>query len=365
MSDTGIGIPKGRLAQLFQPFSQGDASTTRRFGGTGLGLAISKRLVELMGGAIGLTSREGEGTVFDFTVQMPPDPAPEGAVATVAAGIGRRAVVVEDDLVAQRFILQVLERDGYLVLCYESCAALKAGMQGVPAPELVVVDHTLPDGDGLTAVAGLRAVYPDISLPVVLVSLAGRGPARVELAAAGVRGYVAKPLRRQLLRERILAALAPRPAVAVEEGTAALVGPAPLAERLPLKVLLVEDNPVNRKVALRLLERLGYKAETVPNGTEALRAVVEGGYQLVFMDVQMPEMDGLEATRRIRATLPQERQPVIVALTANAIAGDAERCLAAGMNDYVSKPVTPEDIYNAIVRQFGAALGLAEIRRSR
>ncbi len=365
VSDTGIGIPKGRLAQLFQPFSQGDASTTRRFGGTGLGLAISKRLVELMGGAIGLTSREGEGTVFNFTVQMPPDPAPEGMAELVAAGIGRRAVVVEDDPVTQRFILQVLERDGYMVLCYDSCAALTAGLQGVAAPELVVVDHTLPDGDGLTAVAGLRAAYPNDSVPVVLVSLAGRGPARADLAAAGVRGYVAKPLRRQLLRERILAALAPRGAVAAEAGTAAPVGPAPLAERLPLKVLLVEDNPVNRKVALRLLERLGYRAETVPNGAEALRAVAAGGYQLVFMDVQMPEMDGLEATRRIRTTVPKERQPVIVALTANAIAGDAERCLAAGMNDYVSKPVVPEDIYNAIVRQFGADLGLTEIQRPR
>ncbi len=363
VTDTGAGIALDRLDQLFQPFSQGDASITRRYGGTGLGLAISKRLVELMGGSIGLVSKVGEGTEFHFTVQMPASPEPS-APADHPTGIGRRAVVVEDDPVAQRFIVQVLERDGYLTLCYSSCAAMKAGLAGVAAPDLVLVDHSLPDGNGLDAAAAVRAAYPGVQVPVVLASLAGKGPAREELSAAAVRGYVAKPLRRQLLRERILSALAPASGPAALDGTAVKAGLVTLARRLPLKVLLVEDNPVNKKVALRLLGRLGYKPDSVPNGAEAVRAVAEGAYQLVFMDVQMPEMDGLNATRRIRDSLPKERQPVIVALTANAITGDAERCRAAGMDDYVAKPVTPEDIYNAIVRQFGRVLGLEEIRRS-
>ena len=145
----------------------------------------------------------------------------------------------------------------------------------------------------------------------------------------------------------------------------ALVAPSLAAEAKSLRILLAEDNVVNQKVALRLLDRLGYKPETVHNGAEAVRATVEGGYQLVFMDVQMPEVGGLEATRRIRALLPSERQPVIVALTANAITGDSEACKVAGMDDYVSKPVILEDIYNVIVRQFGRKSGLEEIRPSR
>ena len=364
VTDTGIGIPPERMEQLFQPFIQGDASTTRRYGGTGLGLAISKRLVELMGGTIGLVSRVDEGTVFNFTVQMPPAPVLGGG-EPAPTGIGRRAVVIDDDPVAQRFIVQVLEHDGYIVLSFDTCAAAKAGLAEVAAPDLVVVDQTLPDGDGLAAAAVIRTAYPDFEVPVVLVSLAGQGPERADVAAAGVRAWVAKPLRRQQLRERILGALALRAGGAPVGAAAEVALPASLGERLPLKVLLVEDNAVNKKVALRLLERLGYKADMVPNGTAAVRAVAERGYQLVFMDVQMPEMDGLEATRRIRASVPKERQPVIVALTANALAGDAERCRAAGMDDYVSKPVTPEDIYNAIVRRFGRELGLEEIRPAR
>ena len=372
VTDTGLGIAPDRIDQLFLPFSQGDSSITRRYGGTGLGLAICKRLVELMGGTIGLKSKAGEGSEFSFTVLTPSAAAPS-APEYQPTGIGRRAVVVDDDPVAQRFIVQELERDGYLALCFDSCAGLKAGLEGVAAPDLVVIDHTLPDGNGLAAGAVVREAYPVAGVPVVLVSLAGRWPARSDLAAAGVRSCVPKPLRRQLLRERIRAALAPatvevgagaRAAAGVESGIEA-AGAASLAQRLPLSVLLVEDNPVNRKVALRLLARFGYKAETAHNGVEAVRAVADGDFQLVFMDVQMPEMDGLEATRRIREMLPKERQPLIVALTANAITGDSERCRAAGMDDYMSKPVTPEDIYNAIVRQFGRALGLEEIRQGR
>ncbi len=352
VADTGIGIPQEQVESLFQPFSQGDASMARRFGGTGLGLAICRRLVELMGGRIGVTSRPDEGAVFHFTVVLPGEPGSGGGAEPAYAG--RRAAVVDDDPVAQRFIVQVLEQAGFIARCFDSLAAARAGLEGGAAPDLLVVDQTLPDSAGPAAAAALRALYPKVDVPALLLILAGQSHSPAALEASGVRACVVKPLRRQALHERLAAAMTARPDPGVPERTGA-AGPAapPLADRLPLRVLLAEDNPVNKKVALRLLDRLGYKAESVTGGAEAVQVVGAQRFDLVFMDVQMPGMDGLEATRRIRADLPADRQPVIVALTANAIAGDADLCRAAGMDDYVSKPVTPEDIHNVIMRRFG------------
>ena len=352
VADTGIGIPPAQAESLFQPFSQGDASMTRRFGGTGLGLAICRRLVELMGGRIGVTSRSDEGSAFHFTVVLPGEPSADGGPEPAYAG--RRAAVVDDDPVAQRFIVQVLEHHGFIARCFDTLAAAWAGLEGGAAPDLLVVDQTLPDSAGPVAAAALRARYPKVEVPVLLLTLAGQTRAVAELETAGVRSCAVKPQRRHALHERLVAAMEPRSRPEPARRTGAATPPAPtLADRFPLRVLLAEDNPVNKKVALRLLERLGYQAESVSGGAEAVEVVGAQRFDLVFMDVQMPGMDGLEATRRIRADLPADRQPVIVALTANAIAGDAEMCRAAGMDDYLSKPVTPEDIHNVIMRRFG------------
>ncbi|MFT3831208.1 MAG: response regulator [Opitutaceae bacterium] len=367
VTDTGIGIPAERAEVLFRPFSQVDASTTRRFGGTGLGLAICRRLVELMGGEIGVTSRIGAGTVFQFTIIAPPaTEAREDERKT--AGRGKRVAVVDDDPVAQRFLMSALEAEGYLPWCFDSGAAARQALAAGAAPDLFVIDRTLPEGeDGLTVARTLRTEWPGAEVPVLLLTLAGQTVPREELAAAGVRAVAVKPLRRSLVLERVALALAGSPAggaSAMSEPAAAPAAQPVLADRIPLRVLLAEDNPVNKKVALRLLERLGYNAHAVGNGNEALRVVREERYDLVFMDVQMPELDGLEATRRIRATVPPDQQPVIVALTANAIAGDADLCRAAGMDDYVSKPVTPEDLFNVIVRRFGAGLDIEPLKSS-
>jgi PAS domain S-box-containing protein len=355
VTDTGIGIAPEQIERLFQPFQQGDASTTRRYGGTGLGLAICKRLVELMGGSIGAMSKPGSGSVFHFTIKAGAGPVSVRVADPVPAFIGRRAVVIDDNPVAQRFVVQTLENDGCLVRCFDSLAAARAGLEGSSMPDLCVIDQTLPDSDGLAAAAALRALYPQSSLPVLLLSLPGQVPVRESLAAAGIRSFTMKPLRRQALRDRAVAATMPR---ASELAGAAVETSEPTLERLaaqiPLRVLLAEDNPVNRKVALRLLERLGYEARAVSNGAEALQALAEQEYDLVVMDVQMPVMDGLAATRRIRADLAPDRQPAIIALTANAMAGDSDRCREAGMDDYVAKPVTPEGIRDAIVRCCGA-----------
>ncbi len=371
VTDSGIGIPAERMDSLFQPFSQVDSSISRRYGGTGLGLAICQRLVALMGGSIGVHSRPEGGSVFHFTIETPAAPEESGANEPHQRSVGHRAVVIDDDPVAQRFIVQVLERDGCIVRCFDSLAAAREGLTGAQPPDVVVADHSLPDGEGFAAAALLRALFPQAPVPLVLTTVTSQVPPREELAAAGVRAFALKPLRRLPLLDRIAAAVAPAavagdpaaPGVAAGRAVVPVpVRPLALGERLPLRVLLAEDNPVNRKVALRLLERLGYRALAVGNGTEAVRAATTGAFDLIFMDVQMPEVDGLEATRRIRAEMPAEfRQPVIVALTANAIAGDAELCRAAGMDDYVSKPVTPEAIYNAIVRRCGAGTGLAEL----
>ena len=366
VTDTGIGIATEQIERLFQPFQQGDTSTTRRYGGTGLGLAISKRIVELMGGSIGAMSKVGAGSVFHFTIKAAAAPVAAGAAGPAPACPGCRAVVIDDDPVAQRFVVQVLEAEGFLVRCFNTTAAARAGLEGSSAPDLCVVDQTLPDGDGTAAVAALRALHPKADIPVLLLSLVGQAMGREALAAAGIRALAVKPLRRQGLRERAQTLTAPRtavPAVAAADPQEPTLGR--LASRLPLRVLLAEDNPVNRKVAMRLLERLGYEAKSVTNGAEVLQALGEQEYDLVFMDVQMPVMDGLTATRRIRAEIPAGRQPAIVALTANAIAGDSEKCLEAGMDDYVSKPVTPEDIYNAIVRRFGADKGVPLLTAAR
>ncbi|HLP01396.1 MAG TPA: response regulator [Opitutaceae bacterium] len=365
VADTGIGIPAERAEVLFQPFSQVDASTTRRFGGTGLGLAICRRLVELMGGEIGVTSRAGEGTVFRFTITAPAAPASLEEERKTGGG-GKRVAVVDDDPVAQRFLVRTLEAEGYLPWCFDSGVAARQALGGGAAPDLLVIDRTSPGrDDGLAAARLLRGAWPGADVPVLLLTLTGQTAPREELAVAGVRAVALKPLRRQVLLERVAAALAGPAAGAAPVASEPVAAPAAkpvLAERIPLRVLLAEDNPVNKKVALRLLERLGYSAQAVGNGNEAVRAVCDERYDLVFMDVQMPELDGLEATRRIRATVPPERQPVIVALTANAIAGDAELCRAAGMDDYVSKPVTPEDIFNVIVRRFGAGRGIEPLK---
>jgi PAS domain S-box-containing protein len=363
ITDTGIGIPADRQDALFQPFSQVDSSTTRRFGGTGLGLAICKRLVELMGGTISLASQPGIGTTFRFHINAPKavgaptaaEAAPSPPPASVSAP--RVACVVDDNPVVRAFLARNLAAAHFKVYP----AATPADATKLPAdlaPALLFIDDSVPGG-ATTACATLRSHFGTVQPIVFLLCLAGQTPAPEQLAEMQVRGCLLKPLRQHALRERLeqldqtLAGGGPAALPTVAEI------PAGLAARIPLRILVAEDNPVNKKVALRLLERLGYRADAVSTGLEAVRALATTGYQLVFMDVQMPELDGIEATRRIRAEVAPERQPVIVALTANALHGDADRCRAAGMDDYITKPVRPEDIHQAILRHFDQSTPVA------
>lgn len=335
--DTGIGISEEAQSRLFVEFEQAEASTSRRFGGTGLGLAISRRIVEAHGGRIEVESAPGRGSVFRVCLPARGGASPPETVS--AALLGRRVLVVDDNA-AQRATLDALLRAWRLQPTIEASAesALAAVQQGTRF-ELALIDQRMPEVDGTVLASRLRAVH---EMPVVLMAALGAEPARREDYAA----VLPKPIRRaRLLSALSLALQAP----AVE--TPALAATVPAVPTAPLRVLLVEDNFTNQKLARLLLRKLGYpNPDLAENGEQALAAMTGQPYDVVLMDVEMPGIDGIEATQRIRALGTAVHQPRIVAMTANVMPEDRERCAAAGMDDYVAKPITPEALAAALRR---------------
>ena len=341
--DTGIGIDPAARARLFKAFSQVDSSTTRKYGGTGLGLAISKRLAELMNGRIWVESAPGKGSTFHFTVRVRRSNLPEPALDLNALH-GLRVLVVDDNATNRRLLeVQCIAWSMQPILASGPGEALTM-VESQPGFDMILLDMQMPEMDGLELAQVLARHPKTAKTPKIMLSSIGQ---RFSIAETPLSAALSKPLRQDRLLAAFLDALGER-----EDGPA-VSPPAALerlAERLPLHILLVEDNRVNQKVALRLLERLGYGADVAANGLEALDALRRQSYDLVLMDMQMPEMDGLEATRRIRADFPSQKQPRIVAMTANAMKGDRERCIDAGMDDYMSKPVKWESLVEAIGR---------------
>jgi len=354
--DTGPGIPQEAQARVFLPFSQADSSTTRKYGGTGLGLAISKRLVEAMGGSIGLHSAPGEGSTFWFVV-----PLPAVADAGVAGGEGEcrlpglRVLVADDNAMTRHALLHQMRY--WDVACDEAAggeAALgalhAAACAGTPYT-LALIDRRMPGMDGLALVRAIRADPALASLRLVLLNPDGhRG--HIEAEQAGIARILSKPVRPtqlgETLNQALLDVVSGRPVVGSEAGeqSAIALGGGPAAGR----VLVAEDNAVNKRVAMLMLARLGYSADGVANGLEAMDAVNRVPYDAVLMDCQMPEMDGFDATAAIRRLGGTRRQIPIIAMTANAMAGDRERCLAAGMNDYIAKPVIEKELQAVLLR---------------
>jgi CheY-like chemotaxis protein/HPt (histidine-containing phosphotransfer) domain-containing protein len=353
VQDTGIGIPTDRLPRLFRSFTQADASTTRHYGGTGLGLAISKSLSELMGGAMWVESAVGRGSTFHFTLRAKAVPSPEPAPldGPQAPLEGLRVLIVDDNPTNRRIL---------------SIQARKWGMQPQDVAEgqevldllrkgarfdLGLLDMQMPGMDGLTLAAEIRKFCGPESLPLVLLTSMTLRPETDGLSLAPFAACLTKPIRQSQLHDTLLQVLgAPKRARRKLEPRARL--DSTLAARLPMRLLLADDNAVNQKVAIRLFDQMGYHLDLASDGLEALDAVKRQPYDIIFMDVQMPEIDGLEATRRIRS-LEQEiqrRRSVIVAMTASAMSGDREKCLAAGMDDYLSKPVRPEAVQAALQR---------------
>ena len=360
VKDTGIGIPQDRIDRLFQSFSQVDASTTRKYGGTGLGLAISKRLVELMGGRIWVESEWGRGTTFFFTIQTPAtagkDFLPhfeEGALA------GRKILIVDDNDTNLKILAKRCEKWGLHVTQINHPLKALAVLRNGYRPELAILDMNMPVMDGVALASAIRSdLQPQ--LPMIMLS-SGGSPQQ-----AGDRdlfnSWLVKPARkRQLFQAICRACLDPGQEIAAQKPIVS-AAPQPV---FPLRILLAEDNLVNQKVALRMLERLGYRADVAINGLEAVLAAQNSAYDLILMDMQMPEKSGIEATQDIRS-LPDETtgRPLIIAMTANATVVDKNRCLEAGMDDFIPKPVKLGDLESMIHKWFDPiAKGNAEVLR--
>ncbi len=354
IQDTGIGMSPKTLATLFEPFSQGDGSYARKYGGTGLGLAISKKLVELLGGSVGVESEFGQGSKFWFTVRLGIDHRHDQAEPWVASRMdlaGTRALVVDNSATNRTILTSQLS--SWSVECAEAADGLQAlallrqaRTAGDPY-ELVLLDHGMPGMTGLDLARIIRADRSISATMLVLLTSYSDRNIREESAQVGIDVYLSKPVLAHQLREALTRLLSrprkePPPAEPVEK-----IRPRAASHADP--VLVVEDNPGNREVAVRMLARHGLRSEVASNGNEAIRAVQKRHYPLVLMDLQMPEMDGFEATAQIRKNQGDKHVP-IVAMTANAMRGDREKCLASGMDDYIAKPIHPAELAEVIHR---------------
>ncbi|GAA0250357.1 hypothetical protein GCM10009539_39410 [Cryptosporangium japonicum] len=347
--DTGIGIPADRMDRLFREFSQVDASTTRVYGGTGLGLAISRRLVTAMGGDLRVTSEVGVGTTFTFTVPLTAH-ADRRRTAAPAALAGKSVLVVDDNPAARRILAARLASWGLRWAEADSAEAAVLALTDGIGYDAALIDASLPGTDGARLARRLRDLPAGRDLPLVLLTGATGQP---DLTGDGLfAGVLTKPLRPALLAATLGRLLDPDH---VETGRRSTdLAEAPVATRR-LRVLLAEDNPINQQVAQFIVEKLGHRIDTVGNGQEAVEALARTRYDAVLMDVQMPVLDGLEATRRIRAEVPVERQPHIIAMTASVLVEDQAACRAAGMDSYLPKPVRAADLAAALAAVGGGA----------
>jgi CheY-like chemotaxis protein/HPt (histidine-containing phosphotransfer) domain-containing protein len=349
VKDTGIGIDPDRQARLFSAFSQVDASTTRKYGGTGLGLAICKKLVNLMGGSIWIDSVPGKGSTFHFAFPVAKAPFVPSALDLESRQPGlvdKRVLIVDDNATSRMILSKQLDKWGIQTAAVGSAAEAIARIETDSSFDALLVDLEMREMDGLQLAQHVRDEMNRTETPVVIMAPVGR---RSKLDRAYVDASVKKPFKIR----HLFVALQNLVGDGFEDDGASSVG-RPLDQQMgsehPLRILIAEDNLINQKVALRLLERLGYQADVVANGMEALVALRHVQYDVVLMDVQMPEMDGLEATRQMCKLYSPDERPRIIAVTADAQESDREECLRAGMDDYLSKPVRLEQVAEALAR---------------
>ncbi len=359
VKDSGIGIPQDRMDRLFKSFSQVDSATNRQFGGTGLGLAISKRLVEMMGGSMDVESKVGEGSTFAFTAVLAKQRddwqlRPNARVSSIIRG--RHILVVDNNatncqilksyLDSWQFSAQVAAhgREALEMLAREADC-------GHPF-DMAVIDAMMPQMDGETLGRAIRRDPRFSSLRLILLTSRGMRGDAARVKAIGFEAYLTKPIKQSQMLDAIVSVFSMAEQPQSEPKTSQLITRHTIAEKADRKplILLVEDNAVNQKVALIYLRKLGYSADVANNGHEAVAAVENKPYGLVLMDMQMPEMDGLEATRTIRGLASQASRIPIIAMTANAMKGDREKCLDAGMDDYLSKPVNADKLKDKLQR---------------
>jgi signal transduction histidine kinase/HPt (histidine-containing phosphotransfer) domain-containing protein len=352
--DTGIGIPANKMDRLFKSFSQVDSSTTRQFGGTGLGLAICKRLAELMGGKVWAESEPGKGSAFHLIIRTQASRAavPDPAAAPAGKLQGKRLLLVEDNASNRKAFAQYAR---WAAADLRAVATSKEALDLLSTGErydAIVVDLQLPEMDGLTLAQFVRRVPGCEATPILLLTDVRLRSDDKRPGAVGVSLFIYKPLRPAQIFDALVRAVENKPRTEKAAPVSSEFD-ATMAERLPLRLLLADDNLINQKVGVKMLQRLGYRPEVAANGVEVLKLLEQQPFDLIFLDVQMPEMDGFEAARRIHGQWPDLRRPRLVAMTGNALEGDREKCLEAGMDDYVAKPVRITEL-QAVLERWGA-----------
>jgi two-component system sensor histidine kinase/response regulator len=355
VSDTGIGLTQEQIGRLFQAFQQADVSTTRKYGGTGLGLAISKRLAELMGGDVDVTSEPGKGSTFRFTARL-------GKAATATRRrvlqsdlCGRRVLVIDDNPQARSVLSGMLENMAFIV---DEAASGAEGIEmvhqtiGQARPyDILFIDWQMPGLDGIETGKRIIALHDLNTSPhLVMVTAYGREDVLKQAEQGGFSNVLIKPVTSSILFDTAVAALGAE----VEATEAEPAAPAFDLEQLHgVRVLLVEDNEINQEVAIGQLEDAKVSVDLAENGADAVRMVRENTYDVVLMDMQMPIMDGIEATKTIRSD-PRFQSLPIIAMTANAMASDRELCLQAGMNDHIAKPIDPDQLFTVLIHWVGS-----------
>lgn len=347
IQDTGIGIPPNRLDRLFKSFSQVDSSTSRQYGGTGLGLAISKKLSEMMGGRIWVESKVGQGSTFYFTIIARLNSNPIPVLSSSEYLSGKRLLVVDSNATNRQMLTLQTQAWGMIVEVAESATHALALLQQCDPFSLAILNMDIPEMDGLTLARKIRACPTGNQLPLFILTAIDSSPPDVEPALHPLI-FLAKPIKQSQLYNALMSILVKQPDVIQSKiiqqpGLDSCVIP-----QRPLQILVVEDNQVNQKIALLTLQELGYHADVAANGVEALHALRRQAYNVVLMDVQMPIMDGLTTTHCIHQEWTEAQRPRIIAMTANALEGDREKCLAAGMDDYISKPICLDDLIQAL-----------------
>jgi signal transduction histidine kinase/DNA-binding NarL/FixJ family response regulator/HPt (histidine-containing phosphotransfer) domain-containing protein len=354
--DTGMGIPVEKQHRLFKSFQQVDASTTRHYGGTGLGLAICKRLTELLGGKIWVESESGKGAAFHFTIQAKAaasitPPAWQSMQPQLA---GKRMLVVEDNATNRQIIAYRFTQWGITTETATNCREALGLLAGGPQYDAAILDLQLPDRDGLSLAEEIRRLPNGEMLPLILLTSVRLRGDDIRPAKAGISVFAYKPIRPSQLLDAVYRTMS----IQLQREKKAPVAPAldaSFASRFPLRLLLADDNVINQKVGLSVLQKLGYRADLAANGLEVVKALEQKAYDIILLDVQMPEMDGLEAARQIVQRWPEGKRPRIIAMTGNALLGDREKCLEAGMDDYISKPVRIGEL-QAALEKWGAKL---------
>ncbi len=352
--DTGIGIPTEKQDRLFKSFSQIDLSTARQYGGTGLGLTISQRLAELMNGRMWVESEEKKGSTFHFVIQVNPAESETKVEEVVATQLsGKKILIVEDNATNGQILAHFMEKLGMLSRIVTRPAEAYAQLKSGETYDLVMLDQQMPEASGLKMAGEIRRLPGCQSLPLILLSSTRFRTGDDSAQEVGISDFVYKPIRRAQLRDALSRTFEDkRP---LKKSSSISNVDKTLAARMPLSILVSDDNPVNLKVAWTYLNRMGYRADMANNGLEVLKAMESKSYDIVFLDVQMPEMDGYTAAKRICEQW-KERRPSLIALTGNALLGDREKCLEAGMDDYITKPIRLKEL-EAVLLRFGKSAG--------